>query len=160
MKKQTNHYYTTDYYRSGDSSMVRAPDSWLKGRGFESLQERRENFVLQGQLSVTLISVSVPPRVTAVARKRSRSFCQRCRWQVAAKHIYTLRMWFCMKWHGAWLSGVHRTRRDGSSLILHQPCQYCKYQASHSCRITCERSEPAREWRIALYKSDQQQQNV
>ena len=39
-----------------------APDSWLKGRGFESLQERRENFLLQGRLSVLiLISVSVPP---------------------------------------------------------------------------------------------------
>ena len=46
----------------GDSSVVRAPDSWLKGRGFESLLERRENFLLQGPLSVlTLISVSVPP---------------------------------------------------------------------------------------------------
>ena len=50
---------------NGDSSMVRAPDSWSKGCGFESLQELRENFLLQGQLSVlTLISVSVPPRVT------------------------------------------------------------------------------------------------
>ena len=40
----------------------------MKDRGFESLQERRENFLLQGQLSVlTLISVS--PRVTAVAVK-------------------------------------------------------------------------------------------
>ena len=47
---------------SGDSSVVRVPDSWLKGCGFESLQERRENFLLQGQLCVlTLISVSVPP---------------------------------------------------------------------------------------------------
>ena len=46
----------------GDSSVVRAPDSLLKGRGFESLLERRENFLLQGRLSVlTLISVSVPP---------------------------------------------------------------------------------------------------
>ena len=46
----------------GDSSVVRAPNSWLKGRGFESLLERRENFLLQGRLSVlTLISVSVPP---------------------------------------------------------------------------------------------------
>ena len=27
---------------SGDSSVVRASDSWLKGPGFESLQERRE----------------------------------------------------------------------------------------------------------------------
>ena len=44
-----------------------------------------------------------------VARKRSRSFCEKCRWQVTAKHAYTLRMWLCMKWHGAWLYGVHRT---------------------------------------------------
>ena len=46
---------------------------------------------------------------TAVARKRSRSFCQKCRWQVTAKHAYTIRMWLCMKRHGAWLYGVHRT---------------------------------------------------
>ena len=49
------------------------------------------------------------PRDTAVARKRSRSFCQKCRWQVTAKHTYTLRTWLCMMWHGAWLYGVHRT---------------------------------------------------
>ena len=67
------------------------------------------------------------PRVTAVARKRPRSFCQKCRWQVTAEHAYTLRMWLCMKWHGAWLYGVHRTRRDGSSFMWHQPCQRCKY---------------------------------
>ena len=36
-------------------------------------------------------------RVTAVARKRSRSFCQKCRWQVTAKHAYTLHMWLCLK---------------------------------------------------------------
>ena len=29
------------------------------------------------------------PRVTAVARKRTRSFCLKCRWQVTAKHTYT-----------------------------------------------------------------------
>ena len=46
----------------GDSSVVRAPDSRSKGRGFESLLERRENFLLHGQLSVlTLFSVSLPP---------------------------------------------------------------------------------------------------
>ena len=50
------------YYLKRDSSVVRAPDSGLKGHGFESLQERRENFLLQGRLSVlALISVSVPP---------------------------------------------------------------------------------------------------
>ena len=49
-------------YQSVNWLVVRAPDSWLKGRGFESLLERRENFLLQGQLSVlTPISVSVPP---------------------------------------------------------------------------------------------------
>ena len=58
--------------------------------------------------------------------------------------------------------------RDGSSFMWHQPCQRCKYTAtsvdihkraiksSHSCRITCERSESARERRIALYKSNHQ----
>ena len=30
------------------------------------------------------------PRVTAVARKRPRSFCKRCKWQVIPKHAYTL----------------------------------------------------------------------
>ena len=50
------------HVRGGDSSVVRAPDSWLKGRGFESLLERRENFLPHGRLSVlALISVSVPP---------------------------------------------------------------------------------------------------
>ena len=56
------------------------------------------------------------PRVTAVTRKRSRSFCQKCRWQVTAKHIYTLRMWLCMMWHGAWLYGVHRTCADTAAV--------------------------------------------
>ena len=35
-------------------------------------------------------SESVPPRVAAVARKRPRSFCLKCRWQVTPKHAYTL----------------------------------------------------------------------
>ena len=39
------------------------------------------------------------PRVTAVAPKRSWSFCQKRRWQVTAKHTYTLPMWFWIKWH-------------------------------------------------------------
>ena len=36
------------------------------------------------------------PRVTTVARKKSRSFCQKCRWQVTAKNSYTLRMWLLL----------------------------------------------------------------
>ena len=71
------------------------------------------------------------PCVTAVACKRPRSFCQNRRWQVTAKHTYyTLRMWLCMKWHGAWLYGVHRTCRDSSSFMWHQPCQQFKYTSS------------------------------
>ena len=70
------------------------------------------------------------PRVTAVARKRPRSVCQKCRGQVTAKYACTLRMWLCMKWHGAWLYGAQRTRRDGSSFMWHQPCQRCEYTTS------------------------------
>ena len=109
-----SHYYLLG---SGDISAVRAPDSWSKGRGFEPLQERQENFLLQGPLLCWLLfRYPFHPRVTAVARKRSQSFCQRRRWQVTAKHAYTLRMWLCMKWHGAWLYGVHRTHQDWLSL--------------------------------------------
>ena len=35
-------------------------------------------------------SVSVPPRVTAVARKRPRPFFQKCRRQVTPKHAHNL----------------------------------------------------------------------
>ena len=47
-------------------------------------------FLLQSQLCVlTLIRCPFHPLVTAVARKRLRSFCQKCRWQVTPKHAYT-----------------------------------------------------------------------
>ena len=39
---------------------------------------------------LTLIRCPFHPRVTAVARKRSKSFCQKCRWQVTTKHACTL----------------------------------------------------------------------
>ena len=42
-----------------------------------------ENFLLQSTLLTD-------PRDTAVARKRPRSFCPKCRWQVIPKHAYTL----------------------------------------------------------------------
>ena len=44
---------------SGGSSVVRVPD--LKGPGFESLLETRENFLLNFRCRLRLISVSVPP---------------------------------------------------------------------------------------------------
>ena len=57
------------------------------------------------------------PCVTAVACKRSRSFCQKCRWQVTAKHAYTLCVRLCMKWHGASLYGVHRTCAETAAVL-------------------------------------------
>ena len=39
---------------------------------------------------LTLIRCPFHPCVTAVARKRPRSFCQKCRWQVTRKHAYNL----------------------------------------------------------------------
>ena len=76
---------------SWDSFLVRALDLWSKGYEFEYRQEQRENFLLQSQLFVlTLIRCPFHPRVTAVACKRPRSLCQKCRWQVTPKHAYTL----------------------------------------------------------------------
>ena len=39
---------------------------------------------------LTLTRCPFHPRVAAVARKRPRSFCQKCRWQVTPKHAYIL----------------------------------------------------------------------
>ena len=90
--------------------MVRVLDSWLKSHGFESLQERRENFLLQGRLSVlTLVSVSVPTLCYRSSTYKIPVILPKVQWQVTAKHACTLRMWLCIKWHGAWLYGVHRT---------------------------------------------------
>ena len=44
-----------------------------------------------------LFRYPIHPPVTTVARKKSRSFCQKCRWQVTAKHAYTLRIWILLK---------------------------------------------------------------
>ena len=58
---------------------------------FESRQERRENVLFQGQLfALILIRCPFHPRVTAVARQRPWSFCQKCWWQVTPKHTYIL----------------------------------------------------------------------
>ena len=44
------------------------------------------------ELTVCADSYSCPfhPRVTTVTRKRPRSVCPKCRWQVTPKHAYTL----------------------------------------------------------------------
>ena len=151
---------------SGDSSMVRAPDSWLKGQSRVWIPAGTvgEFFSPVSAFcadSYDLYQYLFHPRVTAVARKRSRPFCQKRRWQVTAKHAYTLRIPYihlCMMWHGAWLYGVHRTRAEmaavscgtshasaASTLKKQKQKQNALQKASHSRRITCERSESAQE---------------
>ena len=105
----------------GNSSAARARDSWLKGPGFESMQEWQEKFLLQGQLSVLLFVFWYPfhPRVTAVAHKTPRSFRQKCRCRLQLNTYARHGCGFCMK-----LYGVHRAHWDGSSFIWRQPCQH------------------------------------
>ena len=54
------------------------------GRSGGTVFFSRVNFVC------CLIRCPFHPRATAVARKRPRSFCQQCRWQVTPKHAYTV----------------------------------------------------------------------
>ena len=91
---------------------------------------RRIFFSRVNFLSWLLFRYPFHTSVTTVAHKRPQSFCLKCRWQVTAKHAYTWHMWLCMKWHGAWLYGVHRMCQGGSSFTWHQPCQRCKYTTS------------------------------
>ena len=67
-----------------DSLLVRASDSRSRGCEFEFRHAGEA-----GRTGVlTLIRCPFHPRVTAVARERPRSFCQKCRWQV---HLNTHR---------------------------------------------------------------------
>ena len=111
---------------------------------------------------------------TAVACKISRSFCQKCRWQVTAKHTFTLPMWLWMKWqcklvHG-WMvytelaprqqhftygtSHATTKQRDQhiTSVDINNLC-YKRIQSLIQNHIRHVRSEPAQEQRIVVYKS-------
>ena len=80
--------------------------------------------------------------VTAAARKRSVSFCQKCRWQVTDKHTCTLRIslsndtvnWCTAVWH------TQNVRRDGSSFALHQPCDDQKSAYVHCFSVYSKRA--------------------
>ena len=79
---------------------------WFLGAGKASWTERRtrdrkvassnpgrsggRNFFSSPLCVLTLIRRPFHPCVTAVARKRSRSFCQKCRWLVIPKYACTL----------------------------------------------------------------------
>ena len=83
------HDFSIDKVGSGDSSVVRAPDSGSKGRGFESLLERRENFLLQGQLSV-LTLVSGPSSLKESCLKPVLEVCVKPWGLVSPPHITVL----------------------------------------------------------------------
>ena len=104
---------------SGDSSVVRVPVSWSKGRGFEFRQELGRFFLspLQSLYSprCLLLRYLFHSRVTAVARNGCLSSCQKCKWQVTAKRACTLRIRLYIK------------RRD---LV-------------HGCNVCTERAETA-----------------
>ena len=74
-------------HRTRDWKVAGSNPCWNGGRIFFS----RVDF-----LCWLLFRYQFHPRVTAVARKKSRSICQKCRWQVTAKHAYTLRMWILL----------------------------------------------------------------
>ena len=98
------------YTHGRDSSVVRCQThDWKVAVSNPGRSSRRICFSMVDFLCWLLFWYPFHTRVTAVAWKRSRSFCQKCMWQVTAKHAYTLCMWLCMKWHGAWLCGVHWT---------------------------------------------------
>ena len=83
------------------------------------------DFLLQGQISVLTFQYPFHLHVTAAAHKKAGSYCQKCQWQVTAKHTCTLRTWFCVKCHSRLVHGymVHTERvRVNSSFTWHQPC--------------------------------------
>ena len=82
-------------HRTRDWKVAGSNPCWNGGRIFFS----RVDF-----LCWLLFRYPFHPRVTTVARKKSRSFCQKCRWQVTAKHAYTLRMWILLNCASALLT--------------------------------------------------------
>ena len=120
------------------------------------------------------------PRVTAVACQRSWSFCEKCRWQVTAKHTYTLRMWLHIKWHCKlvhvcivytepvlrWWQFHMAPAKQLPNSTVSTPLQLKKKfkdrkksavkkeTVAHLESHWCKCSESAREQRVALYKSN------
>ena len=85
-------YPFTYMCRSRDRLLVWALDSWSKGCGFKVRQKQQVNFLLQSQLCVlTLIQCPFHHHVTAVARRKSQSFCQKV--QVAGYTLTRIHLW-------------------------------------------------------------------
>ena len=76
---------------------------------------------------LNLIRCSFHPRVTAVARKRPLSFCQKCRWQVPAIHANTFNPskseWLSRHGLPVKLSGKTSSHATHQETLIHsRPC--------------------------------------
>ena len=135
------HYHTTP--GSGDSSVV---EQQTRDGKFSGLNPGRRTFFPWSIFCAdSYFAICLTPHVTAVARKRTRSFCQKCRWQVTTKHACTL----CVPMPtcayvalnddttvtGAWFYGVHRTCTDATAVsddtshVTTKQC--CTYYRTH-----------------------------
>ena len=91
----------------------------------------------------------LPPHVTTVVHKRSRSFCQKCRWQVTPKHTcgfeWSDTVTWCMaefapeQQHFTWDQpcNIHRVLPLLPWILIIRAIK----GYSHSFRITCSRAE-------------------
>ena len=80
------------------------------------------------------------PQVTAIARKRSRSFSQNCRWQVTSKYAYILRIWLCMKGRGRVHDWTVYTERAETAPCKKQTALYVHQFGGYSKRRTVRQS--------------------
>ena len=59
--------------------------------------KRLRDQLAERQARIAELESMVSINTAAVACTKARSFCQKCRWLVTARHARTLRMWLCMK---------------------------------------------------------------
>ena len=150
-------------YGSGDSSVVEQQIRDWKVLGWRSCRQTffsRVNFLCR-----LLFHDLYHPHVTAVAPKRSQSFCQKCRWHITAKPTCILQMWLGMKRHCklvdivVWWTDNAKT----NSFMWHQPCNttalttsvdiqntLCKAKSLAPSCIQLEHSVSAQKQRIVL----------
>ena len=118
---------------SGDSSVIKAPDWWLKCRGRIRVPAGAAGEFSSPEstfrASEFYFGVSVfQTRVTATVRKRSRSFCQNSvsagsglQLNTHASYVFGFALnvvtWCMVVWC------TQNVLRDGSSLTWHQPCR-------------------------------------
>ena len=94
---------------SGDSSVVERRTGYRRVSGSTPCWScGRIFFSMVNFLCWFLFRDPFHSRVTVVALKRSRSFCQKWRWQVKAKHACTLHMWLWIKRHCKLVHGYMR----------------------------------------------------